>query len=94
MKKNIIVSVIDYIAIGLVVIGVIAISKNNVKSNSNFIDASARCINCCNGISTFETEDGNLWEYEIDARKNDVYIITFDTLNTAIKTDDKIIKIK
>ena len=46
-------------------------------------------------LTYIKTSDGNVWSFkESDSDIGDVYKITFDTMNTKKKTDDRIISIR
>lgn len=52
-------------------------------------------VNKVDNVVTFQTEDGNLWEWEAenDLPENGYYCLFFDTLQTERIEDDEIVKL-
>ena len=47
------------------------------------------------GLTYIKTSDGNVWAFkESDSDVGDVYKVTFNTMNTKKKTDDRIISVR
>ena len=47
------------------------------------------------GLTYVKTSDGNVWTFtESDSDVGDIYKITFDTMNTKRKSDDRIISVR
>ena len=47
------------------------------------------------GLTYIKTSDGNVWTFaESDSDVGDIYKITFDTMNTKRKTDDRIVSVR
>ena len=47
------------------------------------------------GLTYVKTSDGNVWTFaESDSDVGDIYKVTFNTMNTKRKTDDRIISVR
>ena len=47
------------------------------------------------GLTYIKTNDGNIWAFEeSDSDVGDIYKITFDTMNTKRKSDDRIVSVR
>ena len=47
------------------------------------------------GLTYVKTSDGNVWTFECsDSDVGDIYKITFDTMNTKRKSDDRIVSVR
>lgn len=47
------------------------------------------------GLTYIKTSDGNVWAFtESDSNVGDVYKVTFDTMNTKRKSDDRIVSVR
>ena len=47
------------------------------------------------GLTYIKTSDGNVWMFtESDSDVGDIYKITFDTMNTKRKSDDRIVSVR
>ena len=70
--------------------------ENNLSSNSNDCSTEQTFYYEQNAIAIseqmFETEDGNMWIMKnVQLKKDEKYIVTFDNHDTEIITDDEIV---
>lgn len=69
--------------------------NHNHKTVKRTEYAVAVDVSVKDGLTYVKTSDDNVWAFkESDSDVGDVYKITFDTMNTKKKTDDRIISVR
>ena len=72
-----------------------ATPKSNHKTVKRTEYAVTVDVSVKDGLTYIKTSDGNVWTFtESDSNVGDVYKITFDTMNTKRKTDDRIVSVR
>ena len=72
-----------------------ATPKSNHKTVKRTEYAVTIDVSVKDGLTYVKTSDGNVWTFECgDSDVGDVYKVTFNTMNTKRKTDDRIISVR
>ena len=72
-----------------------ATPKSNHKTVKRTEYAVTIDVSVKDGLTYIKTSDGNVWAFECsDSDVGDIYKITFNTMNTKRKTDDRIISVR
>ena len=72
-----------------------ATPKSNCKTAKRIEYAVVIDVSVKDGLTYVKTSDNNVWTFaESDSDVGDIYKITFDTMNTKRKTDDRIISVR
>ena len=72
-----------------------ATPKSNHKTVKRTEYAVTIDVSVKDGLTYVKTSDGNVWTFtESDSDVGDIYKITFDTMNTKRKTDDRIVSVR
>ena len=72
-----------------------ATPKSNHKTVKRTEYAVVIDVSVKDGLTYIKTSDNNVWAFaESDSDVGDIYKITFDTMNTKRKSDDRIISIR
>ena len=72
-----------------------ATPKSNHKTVKRTEYAVTIDVSVKDGLTYVKTSDGNVWTFtESDSDVGDIYKITFNTMNTKRKTDDRIVSVR
>ena len=72
-----------------------ATPKSNHKTIKRTEYAVTIDVSVKDGLTYVKTSDGNVWAFECsDSDVGDIYKVTFNTMNTKRKTDDRIISVR
>ena len=72
-----------------------ATPKSNHKTVKRTEYAVTIDVSVKDGLTYVKTSDGNVWAFECgDSDVGDIYKVTFNTMNTKRKTDDRIISVR
>ena len=72
-----------------------ATPKSNHKTAKRTEYAVTIDVSIKDGLTYVKTSDGNVWTFtESDSDVGDIYKITFDTMNTKRKSDDRIVSVR
>ena len=72
-----------------------ATTNHNYKTTKRTEYAVAIDVSVKDGLTYVKTSDDNVWAFKCsDSDVGDVYKITFDTMNTKKKTDDRIVSVR
>ena len=72
-----------------------ATPKSNHKTVKRTEYAVTIDVSVKDGLTYVKTSDGNVWAFECgDSDVGDIYKVTFNTMNTKKKSDDRIISVK
>ena len=72
-----------------------ATTNHNYKTTKRTEYAVVIDVSVKDGLTYVKTSDGNVWTFEeSDSDVGDVYKVTFNTMNTKRKSDDKIVSVR
>ena len=72
-----------------------ATPKSNCKTAKRIEYAVTIDVSVKDGLTYVKTSDGNVWAFECgDSDVGDIYKVTFNTMNTKRKTDDRIVSVR
>ena len=72
-----------------------ATPKSNYKTVKRTEYAVTIDVSVKDGLTYVKTSDGNVWAFECgDSDVGDIYKVTFNTMNTKRKTDDRIVSVR
>ena len=72
-----------------------ATTNHNRKTTKRTEYAVAIDVSVKDGLTYIRTSDNNVWVFEeADSDVGDIYKVTFDTMNTKKKSDDRIVSVR